>query len=136
MNEHGFSKSLRTKMHKVDPSIFWWKINDAYAGGTPDIFIEGVHRDIWCEAKYIKELPKRDTTMIDFTNTNQYLSKLQQEWLIRRHHKRGDTLVAVGHPDGCLLLWGLSWQTPMNRVSILNESMNLSDSIARIRAAL
>ena len=109
MNEHTFTASFKKKL---PDSIFWWKINDNFAGGVPDVFLEGEYCDLWIEFKYIKTLPKRPDTLIDLTN-QKYLSKLQQKWLTRRQERRGDTLVCVGCPQGVALFWGTSWKTPI-----------------------
>tara|TARA_B110000116_G_scaffold45548_1_gene37797 strand:- start:6107 stop:6538 length:432 start_codon:yes stop_codon:yes gene_type:complete len=109
MNEHTFTAAFRKKL---PADIYWWKINDNFAGGVPDAFLEGTNRDLWIEFKYIKALPKRPDTLIDLTN-QKYLSKLQQKWLKRREAKRGDTLVCVGCPQGVALFWENSWDTPM-----------------------
>jgi hypothetical protein len=118
-------------MLKLDPSIFWWKVADPYAGGVPDIFIEGPRQDVWCEVKYIKALPLRETTVIDFTKTR-YLSKLQQEWLLRREKIRKDTLVIVGHPLGCVMFWGNTWITPIKTKGFKEKSIPISSAIQEI----
>lgn len=109
MNEHTFTSAFKKKL---PANIFWWKINDNFAGGVPDVFLEGPERDLWVEFKFIKALPKRPDTLIDLTN-QKYLSKLQQLWLKRRHDKRQDTLVCVGCPQGVALFWGTSWDKPI-----------------------
>lgn len=78
MNEHSFIRALHKKL---DKRVFIWKINDNYAGGVPDTFyrfkdpVEG-QKPLWVEYKYLKELPKRLTTVVkpDF-------SALQIKWL-------------------------------------------------------
>ena len=110
MNEHGFSRSLKNRFTKA--GVFSWKINDGFAGGVTDFFIEGARADAWVEVKYIKALPKRDTTIIDLMNPSTYLSILQQAWLRRRYTKRQDAYVLVGCPEGAILFTDLEWETP------------------------
>ena len=49
MDEHGFSRNI--KRHLVSRKLFSWKINDGFAGGVPDFFIEGPEHDAWVEVK-------------------------------------------------------------------------------------
>lgn len=104
MNEHGYSQKLR-KAVLAKGVVFHWKINDPYAGGVPDHFIEGPTRDLWLESKHLKELPKRGTTEINLCNEKRFLSKLQQEWLRRRSDKRGDAAVLVTCDNGTAALF-------------------------------
>ena len=69
-----------TKVHKnLSSDIYKWKINDSYTGGVPDCFYTGPAGHCFVEYKYKKELPKRDTTLINFN-----LSALQAIWLTER----------------------------------------------------
>ena len=69
------------KLHKKLPlSIYRWKINDPYHGGVPDCFYSGPDGHCFVEYKFKKELPKRDTTPINFN-----LSAQQTIWLIERN---------------------------------------------------
>ena len=84
-----------TKVHKnLSSDIYKWKINDSYTGGVPDCFYTGPAGHCFVEYKYKKELPKRDTTPINFN-----LSALQAIWLTERN-KQGVPcylVVAVGN---------------------------------------
>lgn len=132
MNEHKFSRKLKDQLAKRDPSLFWWKVNDTFAGGVPDIFLEGSRSDLWAEVKYIPALPKRATTVIDLADTKRYLSKLQQLWLERREARRGDTLVLVGHPNGVALFWHNSWKTPLKCGDFITKSVSFKEAIEQI----
>lgn len=76
------------------------------------MFLEGAKKDLWVEWKFIKPFPKKDTTLIDLTNTK-YLSALQQKWLIRRQRIRGDVAVVAGSEYGGVVFFGLDWQRPI-----------------------
>jgi len=90
----------RLKKHE---GIFAWKIHDNYAGGVPDIFVEGKVRDIFIEAKSIK-LPVKHDTVIKLRG-GKYLSDLQQEWGKRRHAKREKGWFLLCYiPEGFVLL--------------------------------
>lgn len=75
MNEHSFIKSIHNSLH---PDVYKWKIHDTYTGGVPDAFYSGPVGSLFVEYKYIKQLPKKDTTMLRHS-----LSKLQEAWLER-----------------------------------------------------
>ena len=121
MNEHSFRKSFENPAFKK--AINWsWKIHDSFAGGVPDSYVEGSKSDLWIEYKWCN-LPKRDTTLIDLSNPNQYLSKLQQEWLRRRFTLgRNDACVILGHDLGCNIFFGLSWETPLTKNDLLKTA--------------
>lgn len=72
-------------VHKRLPAYMRaWKVNDNYAGGVPDAFYRNKGPDaactLWIEYKFLKALPKRDTTMIVPD-----LSSLQMQWLVEAH---------------------------------------------------
>ncbi len=93
MDEHSFIRALHKKL---DKRVFAWKINDNYAGGVPDAFyrfkesVEG-QRPLWVEYKYLKALPKRETTVVrpDF-------SALQIKWLTEAHTSGEQAFGVVG----------------------------------------
>ena len=114
-------------------AVNWsWKIHDSFAGGVPDSYIEGPKSDLWIEYKWCN-LPKRDTTLIDLANPNQYLSRLQQEWLRRRHNLgRNDACVVLGHEKGVNIFLGLSWETPIQKTRLLNQALSKADAREKI----
>lgn len=116
MNEHTFRNTIKTQAQRFDPDMLVWKINDDYAGGVPDFFFECEHTERWVESKYIKELPKRPTTIIDLMKSDKYLSNLQQEWLERREQRYGDAVVLVGigkdRCEGVVVLSHFDWIYP------------------------
>ena len=87
-----------------------WKIHDTFAGGVPDAVYFGRGSTLWVEYKYLKTLPKRETTAIDITKE---LSDNQQKWLERKHNLGHRTWVIVGTPKGSLILKSMEWQTPL-----------------------
>lgn len=106
MNEHGYIKSVNRHIN-----LSWqWKVNDNFTSGIPDCFYEGTARDLWVEYKYIRRFPKKPGTLIDLTRTDEYLSKLQQLWLERRVHLRGDAWVICGSEHGGVIFRTLAWQ--------------------------
>lgn len=74
MREANYNTTLNNKMK---PKILRaWKINDNYQGGVPDNFYLGHFNELWMECKFLKELPKRDTTVVVPD-----CSQLQLDWL-------------------------------------------------------
>lgn|GEM_PF-2075823 len=130
VNEHSFVQSVHRQLKKHS-DIFLWKINDRFAGGTPDAFIEGPKGDLWVEYKFLKPFPKRDDTLIDLTQVK-YLSKNQQHWLKRRERIRKDTLVVVGSDHGSCVFFENEWESPLTAGEFRQKSMQLRDLVNTI----
>lgn len=113
--------------------FYQWKINDPYTNGVPDKFIEGPNHDLWLESKRMKALPKRDSTIIDLCNPDKFLSKLQAEWLLRRHNRRGDAAVLLSIDDlGCALFFDAEWLTPLTTGELKNRLMSIDEAVTAI----
>ena len=58
-----------TSIHKKlpEPPPYHEKNNNPFNSGTPDVFYSGNEGDLWVEYKFMKELPKRPTTLVDRT---------------------------------------------------------------------
>lgn len=110
MNEHTYIDSVHRHLKAIN---YKWKVNDSFTGGIPDCFYEGIVNDLWAEYKYVKPFPKKGHTLIDLTNSKEYLSKKQQIWLNRRHQTRGDAWVISGSEFGGIIFRGLGWQQPI-----------------------
>lgn len=95
MNEHSFIKSIHRHLH---PDVHSWKIHDTYTGGVPDAMYTGPKGLLFVEYKYVKSLPKRDTTSIKHS-----LSALQLQWLERMKVSAKAALI-VGVGDTCIIL--------------------------------
>ncbi len=95
MNEHSFVKSIHRKIPAV---VHKWKIHDTYAGGVPDAFYSGPNGVLFIEYKYIKNLPKRNTTTLKHT-----LSKLQIQWL-NRVSEGAKVAVVIGVEDTAIII--------------------------------
>lgn len=126
MNEHSFRKSFERNLKK---ELSWiWKIHDAFAGGVLDAYYEGYKNDLWVEYKWVN-LPKRNTTIIDLSNPDKYLSKLQQRWIHRRVAlKRDDVVVIAGHAQGCNLYFNEEWLEPRTREDFLARSVSVKEA--------
>ena len=95
MNEHSFVRSIH---NALSPDVYKWKIHDTYTGGVPDAMYAGPAGVLFVEYKYVKSLPKKDTTVIRHS-----LSALQCAWLDRM---KGSTNVALilGVGDTALII--------------------------------
>lgn len=111
MNEHSYIVSVHRHLGAISHK---WKINDAYTGGIPDCFYEGEKQDLFVEYKYVKPFPKKSHTMIDLTDSRNYLTQKQQLWLNRRHETRGDAWVIVGSEFGGIIFRSQGWHQPLS----------------------
>lgn len=110
MNEAGFSQALAKAVKRIDPTIYHLKIATAFNNGVPDSWWSGNTGDLWSEQKYLKQLPKRETTIVQID-----LSKLQADWITKRHHQGRNMAVIVGSPEGHAIFPGVTWQQPVTK---------------------
>ena len=96
MNEHSFIKSIHNSLH---PDVYKWKIHDTYTGGVPDAMYAGSHSVLFVEYKYIKTLPKRNST-----NLRHSLSQLQLNWLNRVNRAAQTALIIGAENTGIILV--------------------------------
>ena len=96
MNEHSFVKSVHRKLPK---SIYRWKIHDSFTGGVPDAMYAGPSGMLFVEYKYLKNLPKKDTTVITTG-----LSPLQLNWLNQMMDYGHRCVVAIGSSRGIFVI--------------------------------
>jgi hypothetical protein len=95
MNEHSFVKSIHRYLH---PDVYKWKIHDTYTGGVPDAMYCGPENLLFVEYKYVKELPKKDTTLLSHS-----LTPLQSQWLNRINGPSHAALI-IGVDNAALIL--------------------------------
>ena len=96
MNEHSFVKSFHKRLHD---DIKIWKIYDPYQGGVPDAMLFGRNGlACFCEYKYVRSLPKRETTII-----KPALSAQQSLWLNDKISRGLLARVILGSEDGVVI---------------------------------
>ena len=95
MNEHSFVRSIH---NALSPDVYKWKIHDTYTGGVPDAMYAGPAGVLFVEYKYVKSLPKKDTTVIRHS-----LSALQIQWLDRMKQSSPVALI-LGCEDTALII--------------------------------
>ena len=81
--------------------VYCLKLNLMYANGVADSWFSGNLDDCWIEFKYIKELPKRSGTLVDFK-----LSELQKHWIAGRCNQGRDVYLIVGSPHHHYMVHG------------------------------
>jgi hypothetical protein len=132
VTEHTYSRKLKERLVKTG-RFYQWKINDPFSNGVPDRFIEGPNKDLWLEAKRMPTLPKRDSTIIDLLNPDRFLSKLQAEWLLRRHTKRGDAAVLLSIDGiGATLFFDAEWLIPISTGDLKRRLMGIDEIVTAI----
>lgn len=130
MTEHTYIRSIHERLRKAATAIYIWKINDPYQGGVADAYYSG-HTDMWIEYKYLKSLPKRESTVIV-----PGLSQLQKDWLRARHQEGRKVCVIVGSPDGSLILPGVSWEELISSADFKSSMVDKHSVVAYIRGQL
>ena len=117
-----------TKVHKnLSSNIYKWKINDSYTGGVPDCFYTGPAGHCFVEYKYKKELPKRDTTPINFN-----LSAQQELWLTERSKQGVPCYVALAVDNLIVLTQKFEKSNQYLTGEFLEDSMLFEDFVAKL----
>lgn len=117
-----------TKVHKnLSSDIYKWKINDSYTGGVPDCFYTGPAGHCFVEYKYKKELPKRDTTLINFN-----LSALQAIWLTERNKQGVPCYLVVAVGNLVVITQNFEKANKYLTSEFLEDSMTFEDFVAKL----
>ena len=117
-----------TKVHKnLSSNIYKWKINDSYSGGVPDCFYTGPAGHCFVEYKYKKELPKRDTTLINFN-----LSALQAIWLTERSKQGVPCYLVVAVDNLVVITQDFAKANKYLTSEFLEDSMLFKDFIDKL----
>lgn len=129
MNEHSFIRSIH---NKLPCDVYVWKINDNFQGGVADAYYSRIlGGDMWIEYKYLKALPKRQDTIVQFG-----LSELQKEWLNGRILDGRTVSVIVGSPNGALILTEGAWNNPITACDFKRNAVETSAVVAYILTTL
>ena len=116
------------KIHKKLPSsIFKWKINDSYHGGVPDCFYAGLAGHCFVEYKFRKELPKRDTTLINFK-----LSTQQEIWLTERSKQGVPCYLVLAVGNLVVITQDFEKANKYLTSEFLEDSMTFVDFVAKL----
>ena len=111
--ETTFSKGV---LSHIPRSVYHMKNNNPYLGGVPDLWFSGNSADLWVEVKYLPRVPRRDSVV-----PTELLSKLQAQWLERRHREGRQVAVIIGCPDGGVVLPGITWQDEISAASFVER---------------
>jgi hypothetical protein len=116
VNEHGFIQAV----HRYLPDeLLKWKINDGYTGGVPDAFYLGATQSLFVEYKYIKTLPKRDTTLV-----RPHLTEQQKLWLNRMCNFKQPVAVIIGtEKDQAVILIDKRWNNKITKEWFIKKAV-------------
>ena len=120
MNEHGFIRSIH---NKLPSEVYRWKIHDGYTSGVPDVMYAGPAGVLFVEYKYLKNLPKKDSTLI-----RTCLTPIQAAWLERMKHCAPVALM-IGNNTKVLILTN-NFYTQMTKMHY-NEASTTKDGAAK-----
>lgn len=109
--ETTFSKGV---LAHIPRDVYHMKNNNPYLGGVPDLWFSGNFADLWVEVKYLPRVPRRDSVV-----PTELLSRLQAQWLERRHREGRQVAVIIGCPDGGVVLPGITWQDEISAMSFV-----------------
>lgn len=118
MNEHSF---IRAVHGHLPPEVFRWKIHDTFAGGVPDAFYAGPVSTLFVEYKYVKSLPKRDTSPIRTSLTTQ-----QIHWLNTLHSMNQPVAVVIGCEKLATVLTDKAWDQVLSKEQFISQSVPFS----------
>lgn len=121
-------------VHKRLPKhIKAWKVNDNYAGGVPDAFYRNNDtsvetRPLWVEYKFIKALPKRDSTRI-IPDLSSLQRKELREILAANNDEQALVIVGVEKVEGLtgaagFLVHPEEWETGVEAVEARKRCVN------------
>ena len=115
-------------VHKnLSSDIYKWKINDSYHGGVPDCFYSGPAGHCFVEYKFKKELPKRDTTLINFN-----LSAQQAIWLIERNKQSVPCYLVLAVGNLVVMTQDFEKANKYLTSEFLEDSMTFEDFVAKL----
>ncbi len=112
---------------RLPEHIYVEKQHNMMRGGTPDVYVEGMGRILWYEAKYTFTLPP----VLDLTRqtSSPKLSGLQMKWLDRATQHQIPNAVILGWGEG-RDRWGFvleenEWKEPMPREMLLANRLDM-----------
>lgn len=123
MNEPDFTRAVHKKISTDD--VWVWKICDAYMGGIPDAYYR--HRKtggaLWVEYKYIKALPKLESTRI-----TPNLSALQLKLLKETVDSGQNACVIVGYKNTGVVFTSVDeWENGIKKSEFEGRSMSYKE---------
>jgi hypothetical protein len=116
MNEYGFIKSVH---RYLPPELFKWKIHDTFAGGVPDAFYAGPSGILFAEYKYVKQVPKRDSSVLKTS-----LSVQQKLWLDRMVDFNQRAVVIIGCEELAIVIHNKEWNAPLFKSEYVKRAVS------------
>jgi len=100
MNEHGFIRSIHSRIKRTHAPVHIWKIPGE--GGIADCWYDAPEADLWVEYKYTQSFNKNGFVIPNIT-------KQQNHWLTARYNNERNVWVIVGSPDGHIIMRNCEW---------------------------
>lgn len=134
MNEHKAIDRIHDKMRKNDridrSNIRVWKVRDDYTAGVLDCMylnkIGSVCSPLYIEYKYLKALPKRDTTMV----IPKWHSGEQEQWSNELYDSGQTTLIIIafgeGFTAGAIILYDREWNNGITTAEARRRAVKLN----------
>lgn len=111
---------------RLPQDVYAEKTYNIYRGGTPDFWYSGYKADLWVEYKWIKQLPKKESTPIRAA-----LSGLQTLWLDDAMKKGRNVCVIVGSPQGCAILVEGAWRYELSHAVFTFKELDVVQWLIR-----
>ena len=89
---------------------YYFKNNNEYTAGIPDVWYSGQKNDLWVEYKFLDKIPIKK----EFKPA---LSELQNIWLDERYAEGRNVAVIIGCKEGGVILMGGQWNVPMSNAT-------------------
>lgn len=116
MSEASSWSTLRGHLMNVDPGrVHIQRVEDKMTTGVPDTNVCLLGKEFWLEGKFIRDLPKRDSTPVKIG-----LRADQATWLETRHRAGGQCFVWIRVRD-------VGWMLFEDRFRSLQDGIMLGD---------
>lgn len=125
MREAQYTAKLRDSLQ---PDVYALKLNLSFQNGVADAWYSGSIRDLWSEHKRFVKLPP----IMDLTK-HTVTTKLQQQWLIKRHGEGRNVSMVVFSPEGHMLLMGLEWMMPIYREDFRRKAVDMKQLAEQLK---
>lgn len=84
MSEQNATQTVRTHVLALPGNVHVQRIEDKLSPGVPDMNVCWEDIEFWLEGKFVKELPKRDDTLVRFGPKGDMRLVQQANWLRQR----------------------------------------------------
>lgn len=118
MRESGYTAAVG---RLLPPGVYPLKLSLPYTAGVADSWYDGNRGDLWVEWKHYNPLPR---TIDLLAGKNPKLTRLQYDWLKRRHANGRNVAVIVASPQGGIVMRVTEIEQPIAREEFLARALN------------